>query len=370
MRFFHSVSYFKPLILGFALTLLACFQGQAEPSTADATGKYSSRTWSLQDGSRFEASFTIELGSKVYFQGEEGRNWIIPLHYLGDEEQQWVQAHLGKGKEPVLWRDSTSPMAKAVRENSLILGEDGNLEDFEVGNRMEPEFYVFYTGASWCGPCRSFVKHLKIWYDEFKRHGISNTEVFFVSSDNSRGEFKKYVTSHDMKWPAISWKRNYPKAIQQYRRNSIPGMVITDRQGRILTDAHSGTDYRGAHTVLEELKEMVFHTNPQNPLTYQVYFDTIRNRYLENNKGKDLLPSPLYLFVDPETQKQWGSIELDLILKVSRNGHVIDCQILNHDRHELESSIRQACERWLFLPQLKEGRPMETQVRLPLKIHN
>ncbi len=367
----HSFStrpHSRRLILPFLLFLFSLAPISIVAKSAQ-TEETAVRMWKLQDGSEFKAQFSIELAGTAYFHYEDNRSWMIPIPYLIPEQQEWVKLHSNYGKEPIKWRESKSRMAKAVKGRSKILDKNGELVDFEFGDRMEPEFYVFYTGASWCGPCRRFVRYLKVWYDEFVRHEIPNVELFFVSSDNSASAYKEYINSHDMRWPAIKWSRNYPRTIQQLRRNSIPGMVITDRQGNILRDAHNGKEYRGAQTVLDELKEIVFRTNPTNPLTLQSYFDKILKNYIEKNRGKDTSPTPVYTFVDQETQKQWGKVEAVLILQIHPNGRVIVAEVLDNTRPELEDSIRQTAGNWRLLPALEKGRPVQSTVRLPLKVN-
>ena len=358
IRHIFEISNAKSLLFKFLIIALSCSL-QAEDDF---------RSWSLKDGTQFTAEFTIELAGKAYFHDEKHQVWIIPVSQLVDDQQTWVKQHADQGKEPIKWSESSSRMAGAVQERCKILDDSGELVDFDTGERNEPEFYVFFFGAEWNKGSRYFAKNLKQWYDEFHRHGVRNYEVFYVSDDKNYSKYETFIKSNEMRWPVIAWIRTYPRSINRLEGKRKPTVVITDREGNKLSETLYGDTYRSADTVLEDLKELVYRTNPNNPVTLLKYFDNILERHLNNSIGKDAQPSPVYMFVDSATRRRWGNLKTVLQLKISPTGNVIESQILETNRPDLALELRSTLQKWRFLPKITSGTPVESIVKIPFDI--
>lgn len=114
----------------------------------------------------------------------------------------------------------------------------------------EPEIMVLYYGADWCAPCHAFVPELRRVRDAL-RAGGADTEVVFVSLDESTRDMHRYMRRQQMPWPAIDHRR-LPAlpAIRRLGGVAPPALVVIDRDGRVLDSAWDGRRYRGLQPVL------------------------------------------------------------------------------------------------------------------------
>lgn len=101
----------------------------------------------------------------------------------------------------------------------------------------EPRFYVFYRGASWCGPCRAFSPTLVKFYKRLKP-AHPEFETILISDDKNPADMITYAKEEGFTWPAVPASQ-YPnlKIINPLFGNSIPQLVVTDRHGKVLIDS-------------------------------------------------------------------------------------------------------------------------------------
>lgn len=87
--------------------------------------------------------------------------------------------------------------------------------------------------ASWCGPCRKSMPHLKEVYAKYKDKGV---EFFTVSFDDNREKWEKACEAEQFPWHAngsnlMGW--NDPIA-KQYAVTGIPYKVLIGHDGKIV----------------------------------------------------------------------------------------------------------------------------------------
>jgi thiol-disulfide isomerase/thioredoxin len=75
-------------------------------------------------------------------------------------------------------------------KGKLQVLKNGKLTAFDPGTRTEPQFYVIYFSAHWCGPCRRFTPNLIKTYNDLQKipHAADKFEILFNSWDNDRSE--------------------------------------------------------------------------------------------------------------------------------------------------------------------------------------
>ena len=102
--------------------------------------------------------------------------------------------------------------------------------------------------ASWCGPCRAEMPHVKAAYERFHAKGF---EVVGVSLDNSRDAWIKGSEQLGIVWPQMSdlkgWKS---EACSLYGINSIPQTLLFGPDGKIVA-----TNLRG-DALTQKLEEI------------------------------------------------------------------------------------------------------------------
>lgn len=86
--------------------------------------------------------------------------------------------------------------------------------------------------ASWCGPCRKEMPHVKAAYDEFKD---KNFEVFAVSIDSSKPAWEKAMKEDAMPFVhVLDSKEGQGSAQKLYMVQAIPTNFLIDPNGKII----------------------------------------------------------------------------------------------------------------------------------------
>ena len=102
--------------------------------------------------------------------------------------------------------------------------------------------------ASWCGPCRGEIPHLKHVYQNYKDKGF---EIISVSIDQKNKDWQKAMKEEKMPWIQLNDPQgeNGP-AIQVYNVTGVPHCILLDKEGKIFK-----TNMRGAYldAALEQL---------------------------------------------------------------------------------------------------------------------
>lgn len=103
--------------------------------------------------------------------------------------------------------------------------------------------------ASWCGPCRSEMIHLR---DVYKDLNKGKVEFISICLDDTEELWKEAHKEEDIKWVSLwagAWKTSELRAVYQFY--SIPHIIVIDKKGRF-----QGSGYR--RTALnEKLNELL-----------------------------------------------------------------------------------------------------------------
>lgn len=87
--------------------------------------------------------------------------------------------------------------------------------------------------ASWCGPCRADIPHLKEVYDMYHPEGF---EVISISMDDSKEKWMKALDEEKMKWLQVSDLKAFDGELSKlYNFNGIPTCVLIGPDGKIVT---------------------------------------------------------------------------------------------------------------------------------------
>lgn len=110
-----------------------------------------------------------------------------------------------------------------------VKGTDISLSDFR-GKVVYIDIW-----ATWCGPCKKEIPHLKKLEEEYK-----NKQVVFlgVSIDNAKDEekWKQFLIDNDMKGIQIFAGNKSEDITGPYRVKGIPRFLLIDRRGKIISD--------------------------------------------------------------------------------------------------------------------------------------
>ena len=147
--------------------------------------------------------------------------------------------------------------AKAEKAKNMALG--AKYQDIEL---MTPEgkmvklseyipkdrYVMLEFWASWCGPCRGEIPHLRHVYQQYKDKGF---EIISVSIDQKKADWEKAMKEEYMTWKQLCDPNGFDGPVAKvYNITGVPTCIILDKEGRIFK-----TEMRGASldAVLEEL---------------------------------------------------------------------------------------------------------------------
>lgn len=94
--------------------------------------------------------------------------------------------------------------------------------------------------ASWCGPCRREMPHVKKLYQDFHSKGL---EIVGVSFDENKEDWTGAIASMGLKWPQLSDLKGWrSEAGQIYGVRSIPATLLIDKNGKIVAFGLRGAE--------------------------------------------------------------------------------------------------------------------------------
>ena len=224
-------------------------------------------TLTTTDGHTLNGKIGGVYGPVVLVTGKTSST-LVAVDKLDDASLDLVAGRLAvTTPAPTSWDDSKSPVAQSLRGKLTRLA-DGKILDY-VPSGPEPEFYLIYYSAHWCGPCRRFTPSLVDHYNRLKQGPDgSRFELVFVSSDRDASEQQKYIASAGMPWPAIKYSQlGKAKPVEKWKGNGIPCLVVLNREGDMLYHSYRGSEYLGPKAPLDAFTTLLSTLDPRNPMT-------------------------------------------------------------------------------------------------------
>ena len=139
--------------------------------------------------------------------------------------------------QPLVAYKEATAKAKAQKER-LAIGKEAPIFEFPtVDGKMvnlkefRGKYLVVDFWASWCGPCRSEIPHMKDLYKAYKGKDI---EFLSVSIDKSKNAWKKAMRQEDMAWPQLQAPGAGKDIMKEYQFSGIPYIILLDKEGKIV----------------------------------------------------------------------------------------------------------------------------------------
>jgi thiol-disulfide isomerase/thioredoxin len=103
-----------------------------------------------------------------------------------------------------------------------------SLSDVVKNNKLV--FVDFW--ASWCGPCRASIPHLKEVYEKYHSRGF---EILAVSYDSKREAWEKAIADEELTWLQGSNLKGWNcPTVSTYAVRGIPTTILISNEGKIL----------------------------------------------------------------------------------------------------------------------------------------
>ena len=219
------------------------------------------RTFTDRQGNMVEAEITAAYGTRVFLNRKKDGDCNAQLRLFSNADIEyiinWAIENESARQNRPLVKDSDSELTQFLSKNLQHL-VDGKLEQYDFSEKQEPEFYVFYSSASWCGPCRAYSPSLVSFYDVRKNlMHQDNFEIILLSSDQSTGAMRKYMEDEKMQWPAIRPSKADSRILRDFRGNGIPCLVIANRNGNVLYHSYVNGKYIGPRAIQEQLQDLL-----------------------------------------------------------------------------------------------------------------
>lgn len=150
---------------------------------------------------------------------------------------------------PIVARASDPELRRQINEN-LVTPTAKRLT--RTAWDREPGIVALYFGASWCGPCHAFTPELVRIRAALKAAG-ADTEVVYISLDESEQDMRRYMRAQAMPWPAIEFRKlRSLSALRALGGLGPPNLVLIDKRGEVLANGWQGHRYVGLKPVLED----------------------------------------------------------------------------------------------------------------------
>ncbi|MEY2881198.1 MAG: hypothetical protein RLZZ15_3578 [Verrucomicrobiota bacterium] len=325
-------------------------------------------TWRTTLGVGFEGKLSGVYGALVVVAGPTGSR-LFSVETLDDDALGRVADFLAaRPATPPSWAASASAVATSVRTRLQVL-RDNRLVTFEPGARAEPEFYLVYFGAHWCGPCRAFSPDLVRAYTRLQQAWPGRFELIFISSDRDAGEQLNYVREVRMPWPVVKFSALGRVApLERWAASGIPNLVAVTREGEVLFHSYRGAEYVGPRSVLEDFERLLGTLEERPTAARRPLHRLAVVQHVRAAAGGARGVKPFHINLDPARYQTLEVKSIEAALEIDAHGKVTAASFTPPLPAVLAYQLERDADTWLFLPAVEDGRAKAVKVVLPISL--
>ncbi len=159
-----------------------------------------------------------------------------------EKELDLLQKELGELPEIVYLKYRIQD-ANARAKKQVVMEVDSTISDFKgndlAGNQMhlvevlkKNKYTLVEFWASWCGPCRAEIPHMKKAYERFNTKGF---EILSFTLDHERERWLKASNEEHIPWINIGDLKAFKSpVVQMFGIRGIPANYLVDASGKIV----------------------------------------------------------------------------------------------------------------------------------------
>ena len=177
---------------------------------------------------------------------EAAQGLVYGKQMTKDEMNQLLQSI-----DTSLWKAPAYMRLKESVENILpvAIGEkyldlelvDENGKTAHLADYVKPgQYNMVEFWASWCGPCRYEIPHLRHVYEAY---GKDDLNMISVSIDNKNKDWKTALKEENMRWTQLCDVKGWQgEVVSKYKIMGVPFSLLLDSDGKVIARGVRGSE--------------------------------------------------------------------------------------------------------------------------------
>ena len=199
------------------------------------------------DLNRAAYTYKVESYNDIRFNNPDPYARLLAMYHSGrsnkfEEQLAELEKELGSLPEIVYLRYSTQAARERQRNSGTVkpgaIIKDFNSTSFDgkpfhLANTLKENKYTLVEfWASWCGPCRAEIPHMKKAYQKFKSKGF---EIVSFTLDHERDRWTKATMEEKLPWINVGDLLAYKSSVvKMFGISGIPANFLVDPSGKII----------------------------------------------------------------------------------------------------------------------------------------
>jgi len=203
-------------------------------------------------------------GDEAAYHADSLQRWIKLLAgKTGEEDQAFMAKHILQEIEGIHDASRRKDLAERVSASTtnhevqhkverMVARTDGLEKPFDLkftavdGRKVDVaalrgKVVMIMFWATWCGPCRAELPHLK---EEYKEHHGEGLEIIGVSLDTDKPTLEKFLKKESMPWPQFFDGKMWDNQLaEKFGIEATPTTFLVDKKGILVDTGVQGVSF-------------------------------------------------------------------------------------------------------------------------------